>query len=289
VHKRTGSLPAACLPDEGRTIMSIDVTRGRGGDEPLAAFAELSRIMFGEKSLDETLGQIAALARDTIPEIDEVSVTLVDRDKAKTVVFTGPLAVHLDERQYESGVGPCLDAALSGETVIIDVAEDGLYPDFARSARRAGVTHSVSIGLPVPQRVVGALNIYASTRPAPSEETIALAQAFASYAGVAVANAALYNHNAELADQMRAAMQSRAVIEQAKGILMARHGYDADEAFRSLSKISQDSNHKLRDIAQSVVDSRGSNRRVANSAQAASSNSIKKATPAPPDRGVARG
>ena len=64
------------------------------------------------------------------------------------------------------------------------------------------MTHSVSIGLPVPQRVVGALNIYASTQPAPSEETIALAQAFASYAGVAVANAALYNYNAELADQM---------------------------------------------------------------------------------------
>jgi GAF domain-containing protein len=269
--------------------MSVDVTGDRRGDEPLAAFAELSRIMLGEKSLDATLGQIAALACDTIPEIDEVSVTLVDRDKAKTVVFTGQLAMHLDERQYESGVGPCLDAALSGETVIIDVAEDGLYPDFARSARRAGVTHSVSIGLPVPQRVVGALNIYASSSHGLSEETIALAQAFASYAGVAVANAALYNHNAELADQMQTAMQSRAVIEQAKGILMARHGYDADQAFRSLSKMSQDSNRKLRDIAQSIVDSRRSNKRVANSAHVASPESIKKATPTPPSRGVARG
>jgi GAF domain-containing protein len=267
--------------------MSVDSTRHRGGDEPLAAFAELSRIMFDEKSLDETLGQIAGLARETIPDIDEVSVTLVDREKAKTVVFTGQLAAHLDERQYESGVGPCLDAALSGETVIIDVADERLYPDFARSARRAGVTHSVSIGLPVPQRVVGALNMYSSTPRAPSEETIALAQAFASYAGVAVANAALYNHNAELADQMRTAMQSRAVIEQAKGILMARHGCDADEAFRSLSKMSQDSNRKLRDIAQTIVDGRRPNRRAANSANLASTDSIKKATPTPPVPGPA--
>ena len=269
--------------------MSVDSNRGRGGDEPLAAFAELSRIMFGEKSLDETLGQIAALARDTIPEIDEVSVTLVDREKAKTAVFTGELAMHLDERQYQNGVGPCLDAALSGETVVIDVADDSLYPDFAHSARRAGVTHSVSIGLPVPNRVVGALNIYASTPHALSEETIAFAQAFASYAGVAVANAALYHHNAELADQMRTAMQSRSVIEQAKGILMARHGYDADEAFKSLSKMSQDSNRKLRDIAQSILDGRRPNKRVANSANVASPDSVKQPTPTPPDRGVARG
>jgi GAF domain-containing protein len=248
----------------------------------LAAFAELSRIMFGEKSLDETLGQIAALARDTVPDIDEVSVTLVDREKAKTVVFTGELAVHLDERQYQNGTGPCLDAAVTGETVVVDVTDESLYPDFAHSAKRAGVTHSVSIGLPVPNRVVGALNIYASTPHALSEETIALAQAFASYAGVAVANAALFNQSAELANQMRAAMQSRSVIEQAKGILMARHGYNADEAFKSLSKMSQDSNRKLRDIAQTVVDSRRPKSRVANSANVASPDSVKKATPTPP-------
>jgi transcriptional regulator with GAF, ATPase, and Fis domain len=262
--------------------MSVDLTRGRGSEEPLAAFAELSRIMFGEKSLDETLGQIAALARDTVPDIDEVSVTLVDREKAKTVVFTGELAVHLDERQYQNGTGPCLDAAVTGETVVVDVADESLYPDFAHSAKRAGVTHSVSIGLPVPNRVVGALNIYASTPHRLSEETITLAQTFASYAGVAVANAALYNHSAELADQMRTAMESRSVIEQAKGILMARHGYDADEAFKSLSKMSQDSNRKLRDIAETIIDSRGSNSRVANSANVASPDSVKKATPAPP-------
>ena len=245
------------MPSESR-IMSVHLSRDRGREEPLAAFAELSKIMLGERSLDETLGRIAALARDTVPDIDEVSVTLVDRERANTVVFTGQLALHLDERQYQHGAGPCLDAAVTGDTVVVDVADDSLYPDFAHSARRAGVTHSVSVGLPVPQRVVGALNLYASTPDPPAEETIALAQAFASYAGVAVANAALFNHTAELADQMQAAMQSRSVIEQAKGILMARHGFDADEAFKTLSKLSQDSNRKVRDIAQSIAASTGS-------------------------------
>jgi hypothetical protein len=115
--------------------MTIEYSRNGGEREPLAAFAELSKIMLGEGSLNETLGRIAALARDTIPDTDEVSVTLIDRDKPKTVVFTGQLAVHLDERQYESGLGPCLDAALTGETVVVEVANDNLYQDFAHSAR----------------------------------------------------------------------------------------------------------------------------------------------------------
>jgi transcriptional regulator with GAF, ATPase, and Fis domain len=251
---KTGSLLTVCVPGESQTIMTIEYSRDGGGREPLAAFAELSKIMLGEGSLNETLGRIAALARETIPDTDEVSVTFVDRDKANTVVFTGQLAMHLDERQYESGLGPCLDAALTGETVVVDVADDNLYQDFAQSARRAGVTHSVSVGLPVPQRVVGALNVYASTPDPLAEETISLAQAFASYAGVAVANAALYNRTAELADQMRAAMQSRSVIEQAKGILMGRHGCSADDAFKKLTRTSQHSHRKLRDIAQSIVD-----------------------------------
>ena len=77
---------------------------------------------------------------------------------------------------------------------------------------------------------------------------------FASYAGVAVANAALGNPTAELADQMRAAMQSRSVIEQAKGILMERLGCDADNAFSYLSKLCQRSHRELLDISQWIVE-----------------------------------
>jgi transcriptional regulator with GAF, ATPase, and Fis domain len=169
-----------------------------------------------------------------------VSVTLVDGGQPKTVVFTGQLAVHRDERQYETANGPCLDAAVSGQTIVIDTSEDDTgYPEFASAARRQGVTHVLSIGLPVPQRVVGALNLYASTTEAIRPDTVAQAQAFASYAGVTVANAALYTSTAELAEQMRTAMQTRSVIEQAKGILMERHGYSGYTVFKALSTLSQ--------------------------------------------------
>lgn len=220
----------------------------------LAAFAELSTIMLEDDSLDQTLGRIAALACEAIGDITEASMTMVDNDKATTVVCTGQLAADLDERQYENGFGPCLDAAITGQTIVVDLDADNPYRDFSNAARRAGVTHSVSVGLPVPHRTVGALNLYAST-PAPlADRTLERAQLFASYAGVAVANAALDNPTAELADEMHAAMQSRSVIEQAQGVLMERLGCDADDAFGYLSKLCQRSNRKLPDIAQWLVE-----------------------------------
>jgi GAF domain-containing protein len=191
---------------------------------PDAAFAELGKLVLGNQSLDETLRYVAELARQTIPEVDEVSVTLMDGGTAKTAVFTGSLAVQLDERQYETGFGPCLDAAVTGETIIVDMADSSdYYTDFARTCRRSGITHTASVGLPIPQRVVGALNLYSSAANPPDQKSMTWVQGFAVYAGVALTNAALYASTAELADQMRAAMRSRAVIEQAKGILMARH------------------------------------------------------------------
>jgi hypothetical protein len=157
------------------TSESASATRSSSGfvaREPLVAFAELSKIMLGNESLNETRGRIAALACETLSDIDEASVTMVEGDKAKTVVFTGQLAVHLDERQYQNASGPCLDAALTGETVVVQLAAANPYRDFSEAGRRAGVTHTVSVGLPIPQRVVGALNLYASTPESPRGQTM---------------------------------------------------------------------------------------------------------------------
>jgi GAF domain-containing protein len=224
--------------------------------DPHVAFAELSKIMLGAEPLNLTLERIAQLACATMPEVNEVSMTLLEGGKARTAVFTGPLAVQLDERQYDNGFGPCLDAAVSGQTIMVDTGDPGgAYPDFAAAARRSGVTYSASVGLPVPERLVGAMNLYASTDQPLDRETVTVAETFAGYAAVAMANAALYTSTAELVKQLQTAMRTRGVIEQAKGILMAKHRYSGEEAFRDLAKASQHSNRKLRDIAQGIVDS----------------------------------
>jgi GAF domain-containing protein len=226
-----------------------------GQPDPRAAFAELSKIMLGAQPLSETLSRVAELAKQTIPGAAEVSVTLMQDGTVTSVSFTGPLAVQLDERQYEAGFGPCMEAALSGATIPIDdTAHSGTYPDFGRIAVRHGITHTMSIGLPVERRTVGALNVY-GTGEGPFDETTAeLATAFASYAAVAVANAGLYASTATLAGNLQKALDSRAVIDQAKGILMGGHHCSPDAAFDLLVRQSRDTNRKLRDIAQDIVD-----------------------------------
>jgi GAF domain-containing protein len=223
--------------------------------DPRAAFAELSRIMLGEQPLSATLTRVAELAKRTIPGAAEVSVTLMQDGDAESVAFTGPLAAQLDERQYQAGFGPCMDAAVSGATIPIDdTANSAAYPDFSRLARRHGITHTMSVGLPVQRQTIGALNIYGVDEGAFDEQTQELATTFASYAAVAVANAGLYASTAQLAAHLQRALDSRAVIDQAKGILMSRQGMSADAAFDLLSKQSQAANRKLRDIAQDLVD-----------------------------------
>jgi GAF domain-containing protein len=222
------------------------------------ALAGLSRIVLSEDSLDATLRQIAHLAKDNIQGVDATSMTMMENDKARTVVFTSALAVQLDERQYDDGFGPCMDAAVTGQTITLDTQDPSstAYPHFCELALRAGVRHTVSVGLPMAQRVVGGLNIYGSAELPFSGVAIELAQAFAGYAAVAVANAASYHDATALAEQLRTAMRSRAVIEQAKGMIMAERKCDADQAFNVLARASQSQNIKLHQVAELLIKRR---------------------------------
>ena len=148
-----------------------------------------------------------------------------------------------------------MNAATSGTTITIDdTAHSSTYPDFARMAARQGVRHTMSIGLPVQRQTVGALNVYGTDDTPFDEATQELATAFASYAAVALANADLYASTANLAANLQRALDSRAVIDQAKGILMRDQRISADAAFEVLVQLSSSSNRKLRAIAQDVVD-----------------------------------
>jgi len=231
-------------------------------DQTVDVYRELATIVLADRPLTATLSRIADLTRDALPDVDDVSVTLVQGGKARSVAFAGDskIAATLDERQYEVGFGPCLDAAATART--IEVADTSvpheLYPEFAALARREGVWHTLSVGLPTLQDVSGALNLYSHGERGPfAPRTKAAAAGFAAYAAVAVTNAALYHGAVEEVVQMHQAMASRAVIEQAKGILMHANGVDEEEAFALLRRTSSHSNRKLRDVARGIVESTG--------------------------------
>src|SRR5437763_6924953 len=157
------------------------------------AFAQLGRIVFGEQPLDRILEQVVHIAKKVIPTPVEVPITLIADDKPFTVAFTDPSAVELDERQYETERGPCLDAAASGQLISIPyTSAETRWPRFTQTAAENGVASTLSVPLPVQRQVTGALNFYASEPAAFSEEIVELTQTFAAHAAVAAANAHLY-------------------------------------------------------------------------------------------------
>jgi GAF domain-containing protein len=227
-----------------------------GGLDEASGYAVLSRIVVPDRPLSEVLEEVALLAKQMLPEAPEVSVTLLRGPQAETAAFTGPLAIHLDERQYETGFGPCLDAAASGATIKL-ATEDPVspYPHFCQIAQRQGVTHSISVGLPVVTPTVGALNVYSSTGRPFSPDAERIVGTFASFTGIVLASAGLHRDLADLAEQLELAVQSRAVVDQAKGIIMGQNRCSSEEAFQVLVRASQARNIKLRVLAERVVAS----------------------------------
>jgi AmiR/NasT family two-component response regulator len=109
------------------------------------------------------------------------------------------------------------------------------------------------VPLPIAESVSGALNIYARAVDAFDEEARWVATRFAPYAGAAVGNAHAYQSAREMADNLQVALESRAVIDQAKGILMERFKLSADQAFQALAQVSMRTNTKVKDVAEKLV------------------------------------
>jgi GAF domain-containing protein len=222
--------------------------------DPLRAFAELGRIKFSETGLDGVAERIVETGRDTLPGADDVSITIAGGRHIRTAASDGALARLLDEAQYELRSGPALHAAESATTVhVADTSIDTRWNDWAVRASSLGVRAALSVGMLIRHDLRGSVNVYSRTAGLPDADAVRLARTFADFASVALANAYHYDATATLADQLRSAMEHRAVIEQAKGIIMGDRRCGEQEAFAILSKLSQDSNRKLRDIATALV------------------------------------
>ncbi|MGY1591992.1 ANTAR domain-containing protein [Geodermatophilus sp. SYSU D00708] len=218
---------------------------------------DLSRVALADRSLADVLGEITEVAARAIPGAESTSITLVRGDTAFTAAHHGEMALAADELQYERGHGPCMDAGRGGVVLRIDdMRTEQRWPDYTVRVVEVGVRSSLSVPLPYQGSAIGALNVYSSqpaafAAPESEEVGTSVAEAIA----VAVANADAHDRLADQARNMRLAMESRAVIEQAKGVLMAQRRVDADGAFEILREASQRYNRKLREIAAGIVAS----------------------------------
>jgi GAF domain-containing protein len=231
-------------------------TRNPQPADPAEALERLGRLSLRELSMDSLLQMVADLTKTVMPGNPEASVLLLAKDQPNTVSSTGELATDLDESQYETGQGPCLHAARTGEvTEIRDTRADDRWPDYTPRAVEHGNLSSLSIPLAIDQdaQVSGALNIYARRPDAFDEASRSVATRFAPYAAVAAGNLYAYQSARDMADNLQTALESRAVIDQAKGILMERYKLTPDQAFQLLARVSMTTNRKLRDIADHLV------------------------------------
>jgi GAF domain-containing protein len=219
---------------------------------------ELSRVVLVDRTLTDVLTDITRIAVQGMPGSEATSITLIRNDKPFTAAHSGEMALAADELQYEHGYGPCIDAGRGGVLLRVDdMRTEERWPDYvAHLLRTTDVRSSLSVPLPYQGSSIGALNNY-STEPGAfgSEGSLAVGLEIAEYVAVAVANADAHWQLGEAARNMRLAMESRAVIEQAKGVLMAQRHVEADAAFEILRAASQRYNRKLRDIAAGIVES----------------------------------
>ena len=229
--------------------------------DPTGVVAELSRIVNTDQDMRVILDDVVALTKRRIPGAEEVSITLVRDETATTVAGTGTLAVQLDELQYEQGYGPCLDAGRSNENQLIeDAATETRWPDYVQRATKAGLGSSLSVPLPIEHYLVGALNIYSVTANAFSPASVTLGGALPARVTAALSSAESARTHRERITNLERALESHAVINQAKGMIMVQRKCSADSAFTLLRQLSMDQNIKLYDLAASLVASASNNR-----------------------------
>jgi len=227
-------------------------------DAQAQALRALSNFLVAKTSMGDTLLNVSQITVDALPAAEMAGISLLGEDgRPTTGVFTDQQAPDIDAAQYESGRGPCLDSWREGKVIRLDDMQNALeaYPDFAKAAQGHGVRSSLSLPLVAGTERLGALNLYARVAGGFTSDDEALGADLAAAAAIVLANASAFWAASQLSDQLGQAMQSRAVIEQAKGILMARSPkMTADEAFDALRKASQRENLKVRDIARRIVE-----------------------------------
>ncbi len=227
-----------------------------GQDAAIAqsAFDELGRLNFAEHSLESVVRTVTELTARVLPGEPIASVTILRGGRASTVAASGELALELDQEQYRLGAGPCLSAAATGQpSEIPDTRMDQQWPDFSPVAAKAGCDSLLSYPLPVREQASGALNVYARELTTADQRTRDLLVRLTAYAVVPVSNMYLYEAAVERAEHLQSALDSRAVIDQAKGILMERFRLTPDAAFQALTRVSMESNTKVREVALRFV------------------------------------
>jgi transcriptional regulator with GAF, ATPase, and Fis domain len=229
------------------------VTEGRYSDA-VASFAELARALAAHESVPDALQSILALILRLVPQCHAASVTVLDEKFVpSTIMATDEETYEMDRRQYALHDGPCLDAARHQQVNRWSLQEaKQRWPDFTRLAEELGLRSYLSAGLSWDDRPLGALNLSCRETDGFDQVDEQMLSLFTAPATAAIVVTRRYSEIRDLAAQLEQALQSRATIDQAIGIVMAESRCNPADAFAILGRASNNRNMKLRDLAAEI-------------------------------------
>jgi GAF domain-containing protein len=220
----------------------------QGQDKLAQQLSELARSLQQQDSVQDTLMSIVRAAVDNVPGAQFAGISVVEaRHKVITRAWSDEVVQACDRAQYETGQGPCLEAVYLEQTVrLSDMRAEQRWPKFSRRATEYGIGSMLCLQLYVSGDNLGALNLYSSFPDAFNDESEHVGLLLASHAAVAMASA-------QREERLLRAVETRDLIGQAKGILMERYKITAEQAFSLMIQASQNTNIKLRDIADHLT------------------------------------
>lgn len=182
-------------------------------------------------------------------------VTMAEQGRLRFVTAVSEASGELEHNQEDQQAGPCRDAYDTGEVVrVTDVRlESSRWPEFSATATRLSVAGVAGIPMRLADDVIGALNLYAAGPREWSDEDIAVACVLADVATSYVVNASKLRQQQQLSEQLQEALESRIVIEQAKGITAQQQKVSIDQAYQRMRGHARTNNASLRTVAEAIV------------------------------------
>ena len=221
-------------------------------------FVQLADTLVSDFDVAELMLQLADACLELL-EVDAAGLMLVDASGGLRLVASAPDMMHdLEVFELQSDEGPCLDTIRTGKAVInIDVIQAReRWPRFTAEALASGIRSTHALPLRLRGDLIGVVNLFSKAEQHLSDGDVALGQALADVATIALLQQRASRDHSILAEQLQVALNTRILIEQAKGILAERSGLHPAETFHHLRTYAKDSGQTLQSTARQVIEGR---------------------------------
>ncbi|HWE88418.1 MAG TPA: GAF and ANTAR domain-containing protein [Pseudonocardiaceae bacterium] len=221
-----------------------------------SVFVELADTLVADFDVIDFLDTLSRRVVELL-DVSACGVLLADHHGALNLVAASTEQARLLELfQIQNSEGPCLDCHRTGWPVQSpDLTHaEGRWPNFAPAARRFGFAAVQALPMRLREETIGALNLFSANTGILSPDAVELGQALANAATIGILHERAVRRHELVIDQLQSALNSRVLIEQAKGVLAERLGFSVDEAFTALRAHARATNRKLAEVARAVID-----------------------------------